>query len=193
MLPARGPYCFTDSMARLSALCNCLVREDLREGLMKRTLCAGAIVLTAVVASPPAAGAEGPGPRPPCPPSPVIAGVRWAPVDTVVRQAQGSDNWPTTWADDDALYTAYGDGSGFAPRLPVKLSLGFARVTGTPADFRGENIRSATGERTGDGASGEKASGLFMVEGVLHMWVRNADGAGHGSRLAWSPDHARTW
>jgi hypothetical protein len=114
-------------------------------------------------------------------------------VDTVVRQAQGSDNWPTTWADDDALYTAYGDGSGFAPRLPVKLSLGFARVTGTPADFRGENIRSATGERTGDGASGEKASGLFMVEGVLHMWVRNADGAGHGSRLAWSPDHARTW
>lgn len=149
-------------------------------------------------------GAGPPTPRPlrghpgladpaPYPSSPLIRGVRWAAVETVVRRASGSDNWPLTWADDDAIYTAYGDGSGFEPRLPVKLSLGFARVTGTPADFRGINIRSVTGERTGDGASGEKASGLLMVEGVLYMWVRNADGAGCGSRLAWSTDHARTW
>ncbi|MHC4702511.1 MAG: serine hydrolase domain-containing protein, partial [Planctomycetota bacterium] len=46
----------------------------------------------------------------PYPPSPIIRGVEWAPVDTIVRKASGSDNWPTTWADDGNLYSAYGDG-----------------------------------------------------------------------------------
>ncbi len=166
-----------------------------------RRLCASAgVVLTIAAAlvlgdeTPPGTGQVTAGSSgPPYPPSPVITSITWAPAESIVRRAQGGDNWPLTWADDGAIYTAYGDGSGFEPRLPVKLSLGFARVTGTPADFLGENIRSPTGERTGDGASGEKASGLLMVEGVLYMWVRNADGAGCGSRLAWSTDHARTW
>ena len=35
------------------------------------------------------------------PPSPVIKEVRWAPADTIIRMAKGSDNWPMTWADDD--------------------------------------------------------------------------------------------
>jgi len=29
------------------------------------------------------------------------------------RDAQGSDNWQLTWADDDHLYGAWGDGGGF--------------------------------------------------------------------------------
>ena len=125
----------------------------------------------------------------PYPPSPVIQGVHWAPKESIVRKARGSDTWPLTWADDDALYTAYGDGQGFDPPVPEKLSLGFARVVGPPEDFTGINIRSATGERKGDGAKGQKASGMLMVGGVLYMWVRNAG----NSRLAWSSDHAKTW
>ena len=101
-----------------------------------------------------------------------------------------SDNWPMTWADDDHLYTAYGDGTGFAPKVPAKLSLGLARVEGGPDDFRGVNLRSPTGEQPkGDGKAGKKASGLLMVDGVLYLWVRNAGNA----QLAWSDDHARTW
>lgn len=125
----------------------------------------------------------------PYPPSPAIAGIRWAEPATIVRRARDSDNWPLTWADDGHLYTAYGDGRGFEPFVPGKLSLGFARVEGGPADFRGVNIRSATGERTGDGPAGEKASGMLMVDGVLYLWARNASIA----RLGWSRDHARTW
>jgi hypothetical protein len=94
-----------------------------------------------------------------------------------------------TWADDDAVYTAYGDGQGFDPPVPEKLSLGFARVVGTPEDFAGTNIRSAGGERRGGGDRGQKASGMISVGGVLFMWVRNAG----NSRLAWSSDHATTW
>ena len=61
----------------------------------------------------------------------MIRGVHWAPKESIVRQARGSDNWPLTWGDDDPLYTAYGDGHGFEPPVPDKLSLGFAKVVGS--------------------------------------------------------------
>jgi hypothetical protein len=127
--------------------------------------------------------------QPPYPPSPVITGIEWAPPETIVRQADGSDNWPLTWADDDALYTAYGDGWGFEPKVREKLSLGLVRIEGGPEDFRGLNIRSTTGERLGQGAQGEKASGMLMVDGVLYMWIRNAG----NSQLGWSKDRAKSW
>ena len=124
----------------------------------------------------------------PYPRSPVIRGITWAPAATIVRQAKDSDNWPLTWADDDHIYTAYGDGTGFPPKAPEKLSLGLARIEGGPEDFVGVNLRSPTGEQPkGDGKNGKKASGLLMVDGVLFMWVRNAGNA----QLAWSRDHAQ--
>ena len=125
----------------------------------------------------------------PYPPSPVIKTVEWADKKNIVRHARGSDNWPITWAEDDALYTAYGDGNGFKPFVPEKLSLGFARVKGSPIDIAGENIRSSSGEQKGEGPNGRKASGLLMIEGTLFMLVRNAG----NSQLAWSTDHAKTW
>jgi len=125
----------------------------------------------------------------PYPPSPVIQAIEWSPTESIIRKAQGSDNWPLTWSEDDALYTAYGDGWGFEPKATEKLSLGLARITGSPSDFIGVNIRSATGEQRGDGAKGKKASGMLMVDAVLYMWVRNAG----NSQLAWSADHGKTW
>jgi CubicO group peptidase (beta-lactamase class C family) len=125
----------------------------------------------------------------PYPPSRSIVGIDWAPAASIVRRARGGDNWPLTWADDDAMYTAYGDGNGFDPKVPQKLSLGLAKVLGTPEDFTGVNLRAPTAERKGDGAAGEKASGMLMVDGVIYMWVRNAG----NSRLAWSADHGATW
>jgi CubicO group peptidase (beta-lactamase class C family) len=125
----------------------------------------------------------------PYPPSTVIRALIWAPAITIVRKANDSDNWPLTWADDDNLYTAYGDGTGFAPKLPVKLSLGLARIEGGPNDFVGINLRSPTLERKGNGKNGMKASGLLMVDGTLYLWARNAGNA----QLAWSSDRGHTW
>jgi CubicO group peptidase (beta-lactamase class C family) len=125
----------------------------------------------------------------PYPPSKVISRIDWAPKESIVRQAKGSDNWPMTWADDDHLYTAYGDGWGFEPLLKEKLSLGFARVEGGPADFQGVNLRSSTGEQKGPGKDGKKASGILMVDSVLYLWVRNAGNA----QLAWSTDRGKSW
>jgi hypothetical protein len=128
----------------------------------------------------------------PVPPSPVIAGIDWAPAKTIVRDAKDGDNWPITWGADGALYTTWGDGTGFPPKVERKLSLGFARVTGGPDDFRGHNIRSPA-EQLGQGRRGKKAWGLLSVEGVLYMWLGHADNEGGTSQLAWSTDGARTW
>jgi len=126
---------------------------------------------------------------PPYPASSVIKGVEWAPVETIVRRASGSDNWPITWADDDNQYTAYGDGWGFEPKTKEKLSLGIAKITGSPPNFSGTNVRSETGERLGQGPNGAKASGMLMVDGVLYMLVRNTG----NSQLAWSANHGKSW
>jgi len=128
----------------------------------------------------------------PYPPSPVIEKIVWAPADTIVRRASGSDNLPVTWADDDALYITWGDGWGFKPKVPKKLSMGFARVIGGPDDFQGINIRSPA-EQLGGGRSGKKGWGLISVDGVLYLWIGHADRKGGQAQLAWSRDHARTW
>jgi CubicO group peptidase (beta-lactamase class C family) len=125
----------------------------------------------------------------PYPQSPVIRGVSFAPESTIVRKAIDSDNWPITWGDDDDQYAAYGDGVGFEPYVDHKLSMGFARIAGPASAFTGINIRSGSGERTGDGAKGAKASGMLIAGGVLYMWVRNVA----NSQLTWSADHGRTW
>jgi CubicO group peptidase (beta-lactamase class C family) len=125
----------------------------------------------------------------PYPASPIIKGVEWADKDTIIRRAKGSDNWPITWADDDNLYTAYGDGWGFEPKTKEKLSLGIVKVTGSPPDFRGINVRTKSGERAGQGAQGAKASGILCMDGVIYMLVRNVG----NSQMAWSRDHGKTW
>jgi hypothetical protein len=126
------------------------------------------------------------------PPSPVIRTIEWAPAASVVRKAKDGDNWPLTWGGDDALYTTWGDGTGFDPKVEKKLSCGFARVTGGPEDFAGANVRSEA-EQFGQGRAGLKAWGILSVDGVLWLWFGHADRKGGQSRLAWSRDRAKSW
>lgn len=128
----------------------------------------------------------------PYPRSTVIKEVIWAPTNTILRQARDGDNWPVTWGRDDALYTSWGDGTGFAPKVESKLSCGFARVTGAPPAFAGTNIRS-TGEQTGQGRNGLKGWGILAVDDILYLWFGHADKRGGATHLAWSRDNARTW
>ena len=126
------------------------------------------------------------------PNSPVVAAMYWDDAASIIRLSTGSDNWPITWAEDDFLYTAYGDGFGFEPKVEDKLSLGFAKIDGVPPNISGFNVRSKD-EQLGDGKSGKKASGMLMVNEVLFMWIRNVNRQGQGSQLAWSHDKGKNW
>jgi hypothetical protein len=129
---------------------------------------------------------------PPYPPSPVIAAIEWAPTNQIKRAARDGDNWPVTWADDDAIYTTWGDGTGFVPKVEKKLSMGFAHVTGTPDNFTGINMRSDA-EQLGAGRAGKKGWGILCVDSTLYLWLGHADNKGATAQLAWSRDHAKTW
>jgi hypothetical protein len=130
--------------------------------------------------------------QPPYPRSPVIESIDWAAKETIIRRAVDGDNWPVTWADDDAIYTTWGDGTGFEPKVERKLSCGFARVTGPPNAFTGTNIRSPQ-EQLGDGRAGKKAWGILSVSGILYVWFGHADNRGAAAQLAWSEDRGRRW
>ncbi|MEZ4991241.1 MAG: hypothetical protein R2824_12545 [Saprospiraceae bacterium] len=123
----------------------------------------------------------------PCPPSSYITGVQFAPDSTIIRMAKGGDNWPVTWAADGYLYTTYGDGWGFEPKVPEKLGLGFARVEGMPPDIKGINIRSS-GENKGSGRNGKKGTGILAIGKTIYLWLMHADEQGGQSQLAWSTD-----
>src|ERR1044072_2099047 len=56
------------------------------------------------------------------------------------RAAQGSDNWPATWSNDDHQYAVWGDGGGFGgTENEGRASFGVARIEGTGASYRGVN------------------------------------------------------
>ncbi len=163
--------------------------------MVKRDMWGGVGLGLIVAAAAVCAIAAGQGGKPvkhpgaPYPASEDIKGIEWAPVDTIIRKAEGSDNWPITWADDDNQYTAYGDGWGFGPKSDRKLSLGLAKIIGGPESFQGINITSKTIEGFGDDKTGPKASGMFCVDSILYMLVRNVG----NSQIAWSDDHGANW
>jgi hypothetical protein len=131
-------------------------------------------------------------PIPPCPPSTIIASLHWAPKDEIVRQAPDGDNWPVTWAHDGALYTTWGDGTGFPPKTARKLSCGFAHIVGGASDFRGFNIPTPA-EQLGQGRLGKKCWGILCVDRTLYVWFGHANLRGGASQLAWSHDEGRSW
>src|SRR4051812_18685379 len=77
---------------------------------------------------------------PPYPRSDRITGITFH-RDTLEREAPGSDIWSCAWAADDHIYAAYGDGGGFGGNdNKGRVSIGVARLEGSPPAWRGSNI-----------------------------------------------------
>jgi hypothetical protein len=131
--------------------------------------------------------------KPPYAPSPVIEGVEfdWS---SHRREAIGSDNWPTTWADDGNLYSAWGDGGGFGgTNSNGRVLLGVARVEGTGSDYQGHNVWGGFASAN-PAQFGGKSYGLISVGGVLYMWVAHQPNPHlEQCQLAVSRDHGGTW
>jgi hypothetical protein len=137
---------------------------------------------------------------PPYPQSQVIADLSldWS---THRREAQGSDNFQLTWADDNQLYGAYGDGGGFhSTNDRGREALGFVRVEGNWDDYRGYNVWGGLNAENPAQFPG-KSWGTISADGVLYSWVipDNPDLSGYGQtyrytgdrNIAWPRDHYR--
>jgi hypothetical protein len=93
------------------------------------------------------------------------------------------------------MYTTYGDGPGFNRAPKIEMTIGFAKIAGSPPEITAEDIISDADTPGGGGRNGIKSSGLLMVDHILWMFVRNykVNGDYRHSRLAWSKDYEKTW
>jgi Fibronectin type III domain len=142
---------------------------------------------------------------PPYPSSALIKGVTfdWS---THIRLAEGSDNWPITWADDDHQYTSWGDGGGFGgTNQDGRVSLGVARIEGRGDNYRGFNVWGGVNPGNSLQFSGQnpedpsqlrgKSYGIISIDGVLYKWVGPGSNTQsyEEARLFHSTDYGATW
>ncbi|UCF97757.1 MAG: DUF4185 domain-containing protein [Spirochaetaceae bacterium] len=113
------------------------------------------------------------------------------------------DMWPMTWADDDAIYTAAGDNSGFLDHFQT---MNFWRIDGNPPQHD-ITLVNTLDFLEGDGYDMEtripsiKPAGVVCVDGVLYLAIedmRYTQGR-FGNQInlqSWiicSKDHGKTW
>jgi hypothetical protein len=97
----------------------------------------------------------------PYPSSQIITNLAWD-FGGMSRAAVGSDLFPLTWADDDNLYTAWGDGWGFS-ESGEKKALGVSRVSGPATAYTGSDLWYEVGKSNG---------GIISIDGVLYIYVQ---------------------
>jgi uncharacterized protein DUF4185 len=124
--------------------------------------------------------------------SPVIQSITFD-LDHLKRSAPGSDLWPITWADDDLLYTSWGDGGGFGGTdSDGRVALGIAEIKGLGDNWAGINILGGKNPIYSTKPFPGKANGILSVGGVLYLHVI-AQGNWWRAKIARSTDHGRTW
>tara|TARA_R110000764_G_scaffold145244_1_gene232979 strand:+ start:4103 stop:5164 length:1062 start_codon:yes stop_codon:yes gene_type:complete len=124
----------------------------------------------------------------PYPPSPAVKFVTWD-MTIKTQNGLGSDQWPMTWAEDNNLYAAWGDGWGWDKGEEPKRSIGITRITGSPPNFTGEDLWGA-----GPGQNFGKPDALVAIDKKLLMfWVNGDSRYDHDSYSAVSIDNGKTW
>jgi hypothetical protein len=109
--------------------------------------------------------------------------------------AQGSDNWPITWADDGHQYSSWGDGGGFGGTNDNgRESLGVARIEGTASSYSGANRYGGVNQEFPSLIEG-KSYGIISIRSVLYMWVSPGSDINNYSqtRLYYSTNHGASW
>ena len=177
---------------------------------------AGTVLLATLAAAVLVLPSPGAAATAPYPYSRLITAMSWD-LSTVpaLRKAHGSDLWPLAWAADGNLYGGWGDGGGFDgdSNYVGRVSLGFARISGTPvagqpASYSGKNVWGDAPQYAQNRATfGGKIDDLISVNGVLYaqggFWTAANCGCSDPTlkpganmkqqTVAWSADLGRSW
>jgi hypothetical protein len=106
--------------------------------------------------------------------------------------ARGSDQWSVTWADDDALYTCWGDGGGFGGSNQLgRASLGIGKLLGVPPNWRGVNVWGGVNPLSKQPPVEGKGRPCAIGH-TLYVWSLE-QGKWNRARLLFSKDHGLTW
>jgi hypothetical protein len=94
------------------------------------------------------------------------------------RFAEGSDNWPVTWSDDDHQYAVWGDGGGFGgAERTGRASLGVARIEGDRDNYRGVNRFGGLNRECASRIHGKGHGAPLSIGGILYVWITPGSGS----------------
>ena len=128
---------------------------------------------------------------PPYPPSETFAEVLWD-YAGMKSAAPGSDLWPVTWANDNELYTSWGDGGGFGgSNIRGRVSIGVARIRGDGDNWNGCNIWGGNKAQVASSFIG-KSTGIISIGNVLYLLVTKQSTWDY-AKVCSSHDYARNW
>lgn len=120
--------------------------------------------------------------------SPVISSVKVEDDPIVISSKEGlesfGDLWMNTWADDNNLYSGWGDGKGFGKTY---TDMGIACLTGDLPKIIGENRYLDEFEEN------NKPSSLLFYNGTLHAQFHSPLGDADVGYLAFSKNYGKTW
>lgn len=177
----------------MTSMALCLAVSRARDGKAKDEVWNGFLAKVGEAIAAGAASSAAEIVSPPYPPSPAMARVEfdWS---THRREAEGSDNWPVTWAGDGHQYAAWGDGGGFGgDNKKGRVTLGVARIEGDADSYTGHNVWGGFAPER-EATFGGKSYGILSAGGTLYLWVVPQPGPHlKECRLASSLDHGATW
>lgn len=127
----------------------------------------------------------------PYPKSDAITGIEFH-QDTLQRSAPGSDIWACTSDANGTVYATWGDGGGFGGTdSEGRASIGVARITGTPPDWKGVNLWGGLAPASNQAPTLGKGT-IIAVRGRLYLFV-SEQGRWNRCRLWRSSDQGLSW
>ena len=104
------------------------------------------------------------------------------------------DLWPSCWADDDNLYAANGDGTGFGTTYSDML---VSRIIGEPRQLTGTTLATNVGTNWSGSVYTRKPTGMLCTGGAIYLAFQNLNETtfndAPAASIAKSVDHGVTW
>jgi hypothetical protein len=105
------------------------------------------------------------------------------------------DLWPSCWSNDDNVYAANGDGTGFSSTF---AAMRVGRISGALPNLTGTDVAGDVGKNyTGSNGYTDKPVGMLCVNGAIYLAFQNLNETDFeyapAASIVVSTDHGATW
>ncbi len=114
---------------------------------------------------------------------------------TYQMSSGNGDLWPSCWAEDNNLYTANGDGSGFSDSF---AAMRVSQIAGMPPQLTGTSVAGDVGMNyTGSTGYTDKPTGMLCINNAIYLAFQNLNENDFeyapAASIVESTDHGATW